>query len=627
MSGIAAIIDFSGAPPAPGAIDAMTRAMRRRGPDGVAHLTRDFASFGHCMFRTTPESLEEAQPLQSESGDLVLVMDGRLDNWAELRGDLLAQGARLRDRSDAELLLKAYESWGEGCLARIDGDFAFLVFDRRRQTAFCARDHLGAKPLYYAWSGRRLCVASDIRGALAALESQLKPNDGMISELLAGEWLSDDETVWSGVMRLPAAHGLRADADGARIERYWSPPLDRLIRYKRDEDYFDHYREIFFDCVRRSARTADPLAVEVSGGLDSTAIFCVAERLLRDGRLQTPSIAGYSLTFAAEDDDDELRFIRAAASHARAPIHEIEPTFHPLSWFAERAREERDFPGFPNGAMFVDLRRAMTQAGARVVLNGEGGDEWASGSLLHYAEDFAGRDWRGVFQSVRADAAAVGARRAVYWLARHGLFHQMPEPMKALARRIGNPSRENVHSGAYWLAKPMRALLDERRAAAAKRDVDAPLREGQRALLARLNDPFSAYLKERIDRSAAFHGVEARAPMHRRAFVEFALATPDRMRLRGGVDKFMHRTALAALLPPEVAQRGGKADFSFVFQRYLDEMRPLLVETIPRERPDLVHAEGVARLYESHRNRAQVGAAMWELWGIFACSVLPASIS
>jgi asparagine synthase (glutamine-hydrolysing) len=107
------------------------------------------------MLRTTPESLEETQPLANEDESLVLVMDGRVDNWEELRKELLAKGARLRTRADAELVLRAYETWGRDCLARIDGDFALVIWDARKQTAFCARDRMGVRPFYFWRDNKR----------------------------------------------------------------------------------------------------------------------------------------------------------------------------------------------------------------------------------------------------------------------------------------------------------------------------------------------------------------------------------------------------------------------------------------------------------------------------------------
>ena len=167
MSGIAGIIHYHGAPVEPGLVEKMTNAMAYRGPDGINHWVKGSVALGQCMLRTTPESLEENQPLTNEDKSLVMVMDGRVDNWEELRRELLGRGAILRNRSDAELVLRAYETWGRECLVRIDGDFALSIWDARRQIVFCARDRIGNKPFHYHWNGNTLAFASDLHPILA----------------------------------------------------------------------------------------------------------------------------------------------------------------------------------------------------------------------------------------------------------------------------------------------------------------------------------------------------------------------------------------------------------------------------------------------------------------------------
>ncbi len=139
MSGIAGIIHFDGKPVEPGLIEKMTSAMAHRGPDGINHWVKGSVALGQCMLRTTPESLEEHQPLTNEDESLVLVMDGRVDNWEELRRELLGRGAVLRNRSDAELVLRAYEVWGEECPDRIIGEFVFFIWDARQRRLFGAQ--------------------------------------------------------------------------------------------------------------------------------------------------------------------------------------------------------------------------------------------------------------------------------------------------------------------------------------------------------------------------------------------------------------------------------------------------------------------------------------------------------
>ena len=223
MSGIAGIIHFDGKPVEPGLIEKMTSAMAHRGPDGINHWVKGSVALGQCMLRTTPESLEEHQPLTNEDESLVLVMDGRVDNWEELRRELLGRGAVLRNRSDAELVLRAYEIWGRDCLAHIDGDFALVIWDARRQEAFCARDRMGHKPFNYHWDGKTLAFASELHAILALPWVPEIPNEGMLAEFLAAEWYSRDETLWQGILRLVAAHRMVVDATGPRLEAVLDP--------------------------------------------------------------------------------------------------------------------------------------------------------------------------------------------------------------------------------------------------------------------------------------------------------------------------------------------------------------------------------------------------------------------
>ena len=202
MSGIAGIIRFDGAPVEPGLIAKMTAAMPYRGPDGINHWVRGPVALGQCMLRTTWESHAETQPLTNEDETLILVMDGWLSNWEELRAELLAKGAPLRTRADAELVLRAYETWGKDCLSRIDGDFAFVIWDQRVREAFCARDRIGNKPFNYHFDGKTLVFASELHAILGLPWVPEVLNEGMIAEIASDEWMSREETIWTGIYRI-----------------------------------------------------------------------------------------------------------------------------------------------------------------------------------------------------------------------------------------------------------------------------------------------------------------------------------------------------------------------------------------------------------------------------------------
>ena len=324
MSGIAGIIHFDGKPADPALIRRMTDAMAYRGPDGIHHFVRGNVALGHLMLHTTPESLEETQPLTNEDESLVLVMDGRVDNWEELRRELLQHGARLRTRADAELVLRAYETWGEDCLSHIDGDFAIAIWNEKTRELFCARDRVGNKPFTYHFDGTTLVFASELHALLELPWVPQVPNEGMIAEIIADEWMTRDETIWKEIYRLIASHRLNVSERGKRDSLYWRPDIARSLPYKRDEDYNEHYRELFFDVVRRQSRSHKPIAYEVSGGLNSSSIFCVAETLKRGARLPAPGLGAYTLAFHDDPNANETSYAHMVGNYLGLPIRETD---------------------------------------------------------------------------------------------------------------------------------------------------------------------------------------------------------------------------------------------------------------------------------------------------------------
>jgi asparagine synthase (glutamine-hydrolysing) len=620
MSGIAGIVRFDGADAAPGLAEAMTAEIAHRGPDGIGHWAGGGGALGQCMLRTTAESLEERQPLANEDATVVLAMDGRVDNGEALRRALLARGAALRDRSDAELALRAYEAWGRECPARIDGDFALAVWDTRRRELFCARDRLGIKPFYYHWDGTRLAFASEPRALFALPWIRQETHEGVLAEFLAAEWHSREETLWRGVLRLPAAHRLSAGAGGPRPEPYWEPDL-WAQPFRREADYIDGYRELLEDCVRRACRSHRPAAVEVSGGLDSSAVFCLAEHLRRQGTLPAPGIEGYTMAFAQEDGDAyELDYARAAGAHLGLRVHEIPPSRPPLSWYAGRARAGRDFPGFPNTASSLALWRRAAADGSRAVVTGEGGDHWLYGSRAYYAEALAQGQWRTLRDCLRTDAAAYGARQAARWLLRHGVFLMLPPALQETLRRLARQLRGRETAAAcYWLSPGMKGAIRRRRESAPSAGRRPVRNAGQRELLETLYDAFIALVMESAERLAAQCGVEMRHPFHDHRLVQLAFSAPARLKLRGDQAKHIHIQALQDRMPQAILERKGKAEFSVVFRPHLNQMRAALADSLTRERPDWIDADGMARLFRASQDDPQAGWTDWVLWSLHGC--------
>ena len=619
MSGIAGVIRFGGAPVEPGLIERMTGALSHRGPDGVGHWVCGPVALGHCMLRTTPESLEESQPLANEDGSVVLVMDGRVDNWEELRRALRDRGAALRTRADAELVLRAYEAWGRDCLSRVDGDFALVIWDARRREAFCARDRIGKKTFTYHWHGDTLAFASELHAILALPWVREELNEGLLAEVLADEWRSRDETFWKGILRLPAAHQMTASARGARLEAYWEPDLWETLPYSREEDYAEHYLALVTDVVRRMSRSHLPVAYEVSGGLDSSAIFAVAEHLRRQGQLPAPSIAGYCLKFENAPDAEERTYSRAVGAHLGVNIEECEATIEPLSWYREWAGRYRELPGYPNSVMSLGLRQTARARGARTLLTGAGGDAWLGGSWpgAYYTEDLAGGRWRDVLTSFAADRHELGLGPAAWTLFRFGAVTLFPEGIKNFLRAVR-------WSGGRVLAVSSRLQQElERRRTRHARSARPHLRRWTQALqLEVLAAGFDTIIYEIEERMIASLGIELRHPLFNHKIIQLAFSTPERLRSRGSTQKRLHRRALSGLLPEVVLKRTDKADFMVTFRRQLDPLMAELRRDILPRHPEWISAGAASALCDAYDNPAEAGRCEWWLWTFVVCDAL-----
>ncbi|MDP3673046.1 MAG: asparagine synthase-related protein [Telluria sp.] len=622
MSGIAGIIHFDGRPVEPGEIESMTGAMRHRGPDGLSHWRSGGAALGQCMLCSTPESLSEVQPLRSVDDDAVLVMDGRIDNWEELRAELAGKGVALRTRADAELVLRAYAVWGRECLSHIEGDFAFVVWDARRREAFCARDRVGNRPFNYRWDGATLVFASDIHAILQLPWVPRELNEGFVAEHLSTEWRSRDETFWQGIGRLEPAHWMVFSVTGDLGRRYWRPDFEATLQFRRDEDYVEHYRAVVIDTVRRMSRSHRKLACEVSGGLDSSAVLAVAEYLRTKSALLAPGLEAYCLDFRGDALADEHRFSDAVSRHVGVPLHLVAPGRFPVSWYREFASAYKELPGFPNWTMILPLYERAKSAGAVAILGGSGGDEWLGAAESWAVQAVRQADVHEATEFLLRHVPTHGLAASGWMLIRHGLLPTMPAATKRVIRSAfaaAGLGRPVVHSA--WLSAAMTQRLRERRPALAGR---AGISEAQVHQLELLEHPFILFGREMSERQAALVGVERRQPFWSRAIIEAAFATPDRLRRRMGIDKWLHRTAMAQLLPDAVVGRTDKADFLSVFAQGRHELLQQLSSGLGRGAAEWVDHPALRRSLDSDEAGSHVRRELG-LWSLVMLDALARS--
>ena len=328
MSGIAGIVYLDGRPLESACMDNMLNRLAQRGPDGSGAWSDRQAGLGQRMLWTTPESLGERLPCVSREGGLALTADARIDNREELICMLALKDHRPQEITDSELILAAYQKWGESCPEKLVGDFAFAIWDGHRQTLFCARDPVGARPFYYYHCpGRLFICSSQIRPLFCHPEVPQRLNELRVADHLA--YLQEDTrlTFFQDICPLPAAHCLAVNTGGIRLRRYWDLDVKRELRLSSDEAYAGAFLESFSEAVRCRLRSAFPAGALLSGGLDSSSIVAVARQLLA-GQGPTGGLHTFSAVFPTLARTypaiDERYWIEAVAAQGGLETHYVE---------------------------------------------------------------------------------------------------------------------------------------------------------------------------------------------------------------------------------------------------------------------------------------------------------------
>jgi asparagine synthase (glutamine-hydrolysing) len=618
MSGIAGWIRFDGGPIEPERAERLLSGLAFGGADTHEIWINENVAFAASLRWTTSEAVGSSQPLLDADQQLALVFDGWLADPQALALELRGRGASPRTCDDAALVLAAYGAWGEACVDHFDGEFAFGVWDGARRRAFCARDRMGVRPFYYAWNERQFLFCTDVAPILAAAGRPFAANINAVADYLAGESPPDCETLWEGVLRLPAATRMVVDGDPPKPRRYWRPEQTPPLILKRERDYVAAYRDILFESVRRACRSRASVACEVSGGLDSSALYCVAHALDRRGALPAPGLLGYTLNFENDAGADEIAYARSVGRHCQTTIREVSPLTAGPGLVLDYVRRLREFPGFPSMFMAQPMYRAMADDGCRVVLNGLGGDEWLTGSRDDYAENLRHGRLRALMARLRLDAQSASGSEVALFLARDAVLPLLPSGARTVYRALRKFKRRLFRQAAdnygvyYWLSPAMRRLAEARREEDLRgADSLSSAHPGKRDRLASLHSRNIASGTENAVRFAAEFGLQSRIPMRSREMVEFAFATPEHLRLRGRTTKFAHRESLRGIMPEDVRLRPTKSDFAGIFISFLREMDP----TISDRGRDWISASGFERLQREASESDEFGWPLWPLWG------------
>ena len=546
MSGIVAIVAPDGETIDRLLIERMLQAQRYRGPDGVGIWADRAVALGHCQLTVTPEAVGETQPGVSASGMVRGVLDGRIDNRAELVEGLRTERHEPSSAADIDVLLAAYEAWGEACIERLLGDFAFAIWDARRRALVCARDVLGGRPLYVHQRGDGTAVASEVAPLLQVPGVRREPNEGFVAECLSGQMVHRRDTVWRDVTRLEPGHVLTVERGRSATRRFWAPNPRFEIRYTRDEEYGEHLGDLVRAAIRPRLRTSGSLGVMLSGGLDSSSIVGAMHQMGAVngfGPLPTYSIVGPGQEW------DETPFIEAVA--ARWPIRSRRvPFFHTTgAHLAAVAIRVQDLPPYPNGEMANTMFETVRADGVRTLLTGTWADSWLTGSYQYYADLAGGLHLGALWRHLRAQPDRPDAFRPQSMF-RSMVWPLVPRPLRrAVKWTLG---RTGVSP---WVTARLAASVDlPQRLMEPSGGIQFPSRAKTEAHAMAFSG-VTQHGSEAHERAVALFGLDTRHPFGDRRIIEFGLAIPEEQLWRGPLTKAVLRAAARDWLPPVILQR------------------------------------------------------------------------
>src|SRR5213594_2355749 len=617
MCGIAGFVESSAvrapfdAATAHDLIERMCDVIRHRGPDDQGALVDSGVGLG--MRRLSIIDLSTGhQPIHNEDRTVWVVFNGEIYNFKSLRADLERHGHTFYTGTDTEVIVHLYEQFGERCVEKMRGMFAFAVWDERRKTLVLARDRLGIKPLFYTVVDGRLAFGSELKAVLQLPELGRRLNWSSVNHLFSAMCTPSSESIIEGVHKLKPGHILTASArHGVQVRQYWDVEFDP--DYGKSEQYFiERLRDLLEDSVRLRLISDVPLGAFLSGGIDSSSVVATMARL-SSGQVKT-----FSIGFP-DEDYDELKYARQVAQKFGTDHHElvVDPNvltlIDDLAWYL-------DEPFGDSSAIPTYMVSKLAAENVTVVLSGDGGDELFAG-YDKYLVERRERKMAQIPHPLRQAAAFIG--------------HMMSEGMKG-----GNFLRHLALSGPdrYFDANVL--FREFQKAALFEPEVYGRFSNGDttgvwRKLLGNSRMHWLSALQymdlkgylpndilTKVDRMSMAHSIEARVPLLDHKLVEFAATIPPELKLKGSTTKYIFKKAMEGILPDGILYRP-KRGFGIPLARWFRGtlspfMRDLLLSRRCSER-GVFRKPYLERLIEMNDRGRPMDLQIWtlitfELW-------------
>lgn len=534
-------------------IASMQSAMMHWPPDDLGQFTETGLCLGHLMLHNTPESLHEKMPLVVD--DLVITADCRIDNRSDII-KLLKDFSQISASSpDSVLILMLYKKFGFNCLNFIIGDFVFVIYDRGKNIVFCARDHLGVKPFYYYLDKNMFAFASEKKGILSLGKVNKDINELFVYQVMANIEPALSQTCYKNIFALSPGHQIIIENGIPKVSSYWQLTLPPLLKYKKEEDYIEAFRFEMSRAVECRLRTAFPVSVELSGGLDSSGIAGFAARLIQDKNMLITFSNVLPVNEKGEKEyADEENYIDEIIAFNQIR-HVVK----------NRGSDWADFLEPHNIALFVNsgvdaynafwqepLRNKMADKGIRVTLSGFPGDEAITNSGSFYFHDL-------LVEGEFLEFLKVSFRKGQYLLPfKKMLSLFLPANIK---RKINDVRPGRLSRNSYLLDVELDKFLERE----ISKNHDFPPGSYKDYIRQKVTRKHTTLRMQSETSFGIRHRIEPRYPLADIRFLNFFLSLPSAMIGHPDISRYMYRRSMKGIIPENIRWRNEKTGAPFIY--------------------------------------------------------------
>lgn len=532
-------------------LERMSELIAHRGPDDVGTYVDGPIGLAHRRLSIIDLSPAGRQPMANDNESLWLVFNGEIYNYLELRRTLEAEGFVFRSQTDTEVILHAYACWGEACVTRMRGMWAFVIWDEQKKRLFCSRDRLGIKPFYYFCGSRLFSFASEIK-AFAPLEEIPFEADSRVIYRLIVHGISDcdESTSFESIRQLRPAHCLSVGLDGAtRNWQYWAPQPAENSNVADDGEYATEFRTRLTESIHEHLQSDVPVGACLSGGLDSCAIVSII------ASEQSPQLPTFTVEYSSKDYNEGPFVSAMRSAFPRLQMHSSTPDGRDALDVLQQVVWHYDEPVWaPTTYSWWKVMQLVQQQGIKVIVNGQGADELLAGYPRYDITYLRQLEGRGSLLKLWSEAKAVSSRSgtSTYRLLREVVTPFVPRSLRNAKRATG----QKTHVDDSMFSPEFRQSVSDD--VKPKRAVFWNLQEHLLSDLSATRLPTLLHAEDRF--SMAF-SIESRVPFLDHRLVEFAISLPVSQKLTGSTTKVVLRRAMQGMLPHKILNRKDKKGY------------------------------------------------------------------